>query len=1250
MSGFSQIQFQKSLLKAQQSDPTEQYMVGHYYNHGIGVSLDKSKAKEFSDLALAKLQEIQSAAEKGNPQAQYVWGKVHAIGQGVRRNDEIAVKWYKKAVKRGNVNGQVDLGFMYQKGRGVQKNDAKAVKWYRKAAEQGHPNGQVDLGFMYQKGRGVQIINYAKAVKWYQKAAEQGHADGQNALGYMYELGWGVQKNYDEAIKWYTKAVEQGHAEGQRNLGSMYRYGHGVQKNYDEAIKWYRKAAEQGDAVAQSCLERMQEQGLGTQQNYNTGMQEVPGKLTEAKRVQEQNCQDMHQQSLNMPTDSKAPEQKDADGWYNLGSMFYNSHGVQQNYSEAVKYYKKAAEQGHADGQNSLGFMYQHGLGIQRSYAEAMNWYRKAAEQGLAIGQNNLGVMYGNGLGIQRNYAEAVSWYRKAAEQGYADGQNNLGIMYEGGLGVQKNEIEAVKWFRKAAEQGNAHGQNNLGRMYYYGCGVQKYYAEAMNWYRKAAEQGDPEGQNNLGSMYKNGHGIQRNYEEALKWFRKAAEQGNADGQNNLGIMYEYELGVQRNYEEALKWYEKAAEQGNIRALHNVKRMKKQDQRAQQNHNDGFQEWRKKVAELKNVRDEKLQNMQKKSDEVQIGRRPTSCTLNVKVPQIIHEKQSITPYLEIKSKDKIEQGNVQIQNDLEWKHKPGRGNRQSYDQAMQEWIGKLAESKRVQEQNCQDIHQQNHNIRTGKKMTEQGDADVQFNLGLLYEKGLGAQQNYSEALKCYKNAAEQGHADGQNNLGCLYRDGLGVQKNHSEAVKWLRKAAEQGHAEGQNNLGYMYQHGLGVLQNYDEALKWYRKAAAQGHAQAQNNLEQMQQPNLNVQQSNDKSEQQEQPERLAEPKKAQEQSHLSVDKPSLHTPIVKNPTPPPQKVAVVESTPKKEPVKPSQEKKFKETPEQEITENTGYHETLLSQHWKIKPDDLKDKVQVGSGGCGKVFKGSWQGSQVAIKELHGRLGPAELEELRKEALIMSQLHHPHIIHLFGITQASPHCLVMEWMEKGSFYRVLREEQLNFEQKGKILLGAARGLAFLHSRNMIHRDIKSLNILLKKSYKAKIGDFGLSQVKKSLRSQSNQGLSAGTLHWKAPEVLKFGGKHTLASDVYAFGIVMWEALTGKEPYEEADNEVQISLHVQGGGRPEIPEGTPKWYQELMEKCWSQNPQDRPSAEEVASKIASELVKEKPLALAQCSQSNLSSGYLLHSPKPVRKPANRIPRTSGYLDNFYSQQFK
>ncbi|MCX7835590.1 MAG: serine/threonine-protein kinase, partial [bacterium] len=115
----------------------------------------------------------------------------------------------------------------------------------------------------------------------------------------------------------------------------------------------------------------------------------------------------------------------------------------------------KRAENGDADAQIQLGKLYEEGKDVQQNYKEAVKWYRKAAEQGNADAQNELGWMYSEGRGVPQDDAEAVKWYRKAAEQGHATAQYNLGWMYEQGRGVSQDNKEAVKWYRKSAEQGD---------------------------------------------------------------------------------------------------------------------------------------------------------------------------------------------------------------------------------------------------------------------------------------------------------------------------------------------------------------------------------------------------------------------------------------------------------------------------------------------------------------------------------------------------------------------------------------------------------------------------------------------------------------------------------------------------------------------------------------------------------------------------------------------------------------------------
>ena len=266
----------------------------------------------------------------------------------------------------------------------------------------------------------------------------------------------------------------------------------------------------------------------------------------------------------------KAAEQGFDSAQHSLGNCYYFGHGVDKDYVKAVKWYRKAAEQGCEFGQNSLGDCYYYGRGVDEDNVEAVKWYRKAAEQGFSLAQFSLGKCYYFGYGVDEDNVEAVKWYRKAAEQGYAPAQNSLGDCYYYGYGVAEDNVEAVKWFREAAQQGNDKAQYALGDCYCNGYGVAEDEVEAVKWFQKAAQQGNDKAQTALGWCYCNGYGVAEDKVEAVKWFREAAQQGNDDAQCGLGDCYYYGHGVAEDKVEAVKWFREAAQQGDDEAQYNL--------------------------------------------------------------------------------------------------------------------------------------------------------------------------------------------------------------------------------------------------------------------------------------------------------------------------------------------------------------------------------------------------------------------------------------------------------------------------------------------------------------------------------------------------------------------------------------------------------------------------------------------------------------------------------------------------------
>jgi TPR repeat protein len=134
-------------------------------------------------------------------------------------------------------------------------------------------------------------------------------------------------------------------------------------------------------------------------------------------------------------------------------------------------------------------------------------------------------------------------------------------------------------------------------------------------------------------------------------------------------------------------------------------------------------------------------------------------------------------------------------------------------------------------------------IKMVKKMSEEGDATAQYNMGVLYDNGMaGFPLDKIQAVKWYKLAAEQGYKDAQHNLGVLYDEGQGVAKDSKEAVKWYRQAADQGSKESQYNLGLKYYNGDGVPKSTSEAIKWFQLAADQDLPEAKDAIEKLTKP------------------------------------------------------------------------------------------------------------------------------------------------------------------------------------------------------------------------------------------------------------------------------------------------------------------------------------------------------------------------------------------------------------------------
>lgn len=255
---------------------------------------------------------------------------------------------------------------------------------------------------------------------------------------------------------------------------------------------------------------------------------------------------------------------------------------------------------------------------------------------------------------------------------------------------------------------------------------------------------------------------------------------------------------------------------------------------------------------------------------------------------------------------------------------------------------------------------------------------------------------------------------------------------------------------------------------------------------------------------------------------------------------------------------------------------------------LVLDHEQLVYQDL-----IGEGRSGKVYKGnlaSRPDAVVAIKVLHcQQLSPSELEMFRREIFTLSTLSHPSILKLLGYTNQLPFCLVTELLGNGSLYRFLlsKPQELTPTDRMVIAIDVAYGMQYIHERNIIHRDLKSLNILLDDEKRARICDFGLVRLK----SYAPMTGLIGTPQWMAPEILMCSTSYNIKVDVYSYGIVLWELLTGKLPYEGISVGKLPFYIVQEKLRPKIPPETPPDLANLITSCWSPDPNERPSFSDI-----------------------------------------------------------
>ncbi|KAI3968003.1 hypothetical protein MKW92_014956 [Papaver armeniacum] len=293
--------------------------------------------------------------------------------------------------------------------------------------------------------------------------------------------------------------------------------------------------------------------------------------------------------------------------------------------------------------------------------------------------------------------------------------------------------------------------------------------------------------------------------------------------------------------------------------------------------------------------------------------------------------------------------------------------------------------------------------------------------------------------------------------------------------------------------------------------------------------------------------------------------------------------------------------------------------NSSFNERVTAkEEWEIDPSKLLIKTVIARGTFGTVHRGVYDGQDVAVKLLdwgeEGHRTEAEITSLRaafsQEVAVWHKLDHPNVTKFIGAMMGHAElniqtdsgqigmpsnicCVVVEYLAGGALKTYLiknRRRKLAFKVVVQLALDLARGLSYLHSQKVVHRDVKTENMLLDKTRTVKIADFGVARVE--AQNPNDMTGETGTLGYMAPEVLN-GNPYNRKCDVYSFGICLWEIYCCDMPYPDLSFSEVTSAVVRQNLRPEIPRCCPSSIANVMKRCWDANPDKRPEMDEVVS---------------------------------------------------------
>ena len=458
---------------------------------------------------------LQTAADQGNPRAQFWLGILHSHGIGVARDPPLAATYLYFAAEGGSDSAQYVMGYRHFLGVQAPKKCSKAKMYYASVAE----------GVVARVNAGSQNRVIEKVRLTYE----------------TWPSAFSKQEGVaDEVLQYYEQSARKGSVDAQLTLAQIHYHGaRGLDPNPERAFQYFSQAAEAGESAAYSHLGHMYAEGIGVEPNNSTAFDYF----------------------------LKGAESDSAPAQNGLGYMFMHGYSVPRSYQKALQYFKQAAEKGNAEAQFNLGAMYVSGMGVKRSPEKATHWFTLSAHQGHTLALYNLAQMHSNGVGTPASCQVAVSFLKGVSERGH------WGSMLANGYEAlaEKDAEASLVIYLALAESGYEVAQANAGyiidqhlirstKVPLLGLQGDSLAHLALEMFRRSAQQGNSDSDIKLGDYYYYGSGTNVSLDSSLQHYRAAAEARNAQAMFNLAYMYAHGLGLPVDYHLAKRHYDNALE------------------------------------------------------------------------------------------------------------------------------------------------------------------------------------------------------------------------------------------------------------------------------------------------------------------------------------------------------------------------------------------------------------------------------------------------------------------------------------------------------------------------------------------------------------------------------------------------------------------------------------------------------------------------------------------------------------------